>query len=211
MLPSHIFFTLVDSSIAFQIDIPMRNTSIKVARAKAGKLRMTINDSSFDGDATSILRQLNYAILAEDFGGNFGSTPFFDTGAVVRFTITPERATGELRGHVAVEATILARTPILDEGTRLVVQVEIDRKHSIHLVAVNGQVIAELAQVSRLAMPDFVHKMIVADGMDWAGSPSAEESYVALYGEAARDSAIAEAADAQAGFENAMLAALKKG
>lgn len=211
MLPSFLFFSLVDSSIAFHVDIPMRNTSIKVSRAKAGKLRLTVNESNFDGDATSILRQLNYTILAEDFGGNFSSTPFFDTGSVVNFTITPERARSALPGKIAVEAVILARTPILDEGTRLVVQIEIDRKYSIHLLAVDGQAVAELAQVSRLAMPEFIHKMIVADGMDWAGSPRAEESYVALYGEAARDSAVAEAAEAQAAFENAMLTAHKKG
>ncbi|CAH1688999.1 conserved hypothetical protein [Hyphomicrobiales bacterium] len=198
MIPSHVLFALVDEQVEFTVSKWNTPGHFGVLPAKDGRLKLHDGHHVMEDDATSILGQLNYLLCQEQVGRLTLTPEFepaFDIGQIIKVTVSPKvegrRRTGT--DHtIGVRTAILASSSSLDSHQKIVYESTVNGATSIHVGGIAHETVIDMMQVSRHAMPQEIHKMIVGHRSSWTGAPDAEKSYAKLYGKAALKQAIAE-------------------
>lgn len=209
MIPNHLLFELVDAQVAFKVTKKNTDGELSVSRARNGKIRLSDRVSYFEDDAPAILNTLKYLVCQELMGPlrlDLRYEPSFDAGQIVDLTITPELAKGQRSGYfqpIAVRSVVLAAGRL--EGREVCIyEATLDRRQTLHCAMIADGEMADVMQLSRHAMPEPIHRMIVGAGMTWDGAPHADKSYAKLYGEDRLEQAIAEDESGHAAFVSAL-------
>ncbi|CDM62199.1 MULTISPECIES: hypothetical protein [Rhizobium] len=198
MIPSSLFYDLIDSQIAFKIvqrNFNSPNFIFSVPRAKDGQLRLTILGSqALVGSADAILARLN-ALLCEHPAPqpqhSFRQATV--NGKVISYSLFPEAEKGKQHGlpeELSVECRLMpADHPSPDRETVLV-NVIVEARHSLHLMERLGKDnFQEISRLSPHALPREIHQKLAANGYY-------EQSFVTLYGEEALEEAKTKLKDA---------------
>lgn len=191
MIPSSLFYDLIDSQIAFKIvqrNFNSPNFIFSVPRAKDGQLRMTIlGGQALVGSADAILARLNALLCAHPSSQPQHSfRQVADNGKVITYSLFPEGEKSKHHGmpeELSVECRIMpADDPSSDRET-VIVNVIIDGRHSLHLMEkIGNDNFQEVSRLSAHALPKDVHQRLAANGYY-------QQSFVALYGEEALEEA----------------------
>ncbi|AOG03083.1 hypothetical protein [Bosea sp. RAC05] len=197
MIPNHLLFELVDAQVAFKVTKKNTDGELSVSRARNGKIRLSDRVSYYEDDAPAILNTLKYLVCQELMGPlrlDLKFDPSFDAGQIVDLTITPELAKGQRSGYfqpIAVRSVVLAAGDL--QGREVCIyEATLDRRQTLHCAMIADGEMADVMQLSRHAMPEPIHRMIVGAGMTWDGAPHADKSYAKLYGEDRLEQVIAE-------------------
>jgi hypothetical protein len=216
MLPSPLLFELVDSQVAFSVTKQLVGGQLSVSRPRNGLLRLSDGIDVLEGNATLVLAKLNYLLCQEmvhQLSLKPEYPPHFDAGQIIKTTLTPESAKGKqsrFDEHIHAETVILAASSPLAASRQVVYETTVGRARSLQVASVIEDTISDLMQVSRRAMPQAIHKMVVGMGMSWTGAPDAEESYAKLYGQDALERAVTEQDAADDAYTEAVLRHLKR-
>ena len=191
MIPSSLFYDLVDSQIAFKIvqrNFNSPNYIFSVPRASDGQLRLSILGSqALIGSADAILARLN-ALLCEhpapQIQHSFRQSTA--TGTVVQYSLFPEAEKGKQHGwpeQISVECRIVSSDQPSADRETVLVNVNVETRHSLHLMERLGRDnFQEIGRLSPLALPRDIHEKLSANGYY-------EQSFISLYGEEALDEA----------------------
>ncbi|EPE94875.1 hypothetical protein [Rhizobium grahamii] len=198
MIPSSLFYDLVDSEIAFKIvqrNFNSPNHIFSVPRAKDGQLRLTILGSqALIGSADAILARLN-ALLCEHPSPQIQHTfrQSTATGTVVQYSLFPEAEKGRQLGlpeQMSVECRIVPTDQPGADRETVLVNVNVEARHSLHLMERLGKDnIQEICRLSTHALPRDIHQRLAANGYY-------EQSFMSLYGEEALEEAKTRLKDA---------------
>jgi len=213
MIPSSLFFDLVDAGVAFKVCLG--ETRYSIPRARNGRLRLVCDGGGLEGSAEEILWRLNALIAgAEDAPGatlENASEPWLDMGSVWTGAIETEPARGKAASFPAtipLEITILAADGPLVKIRTAVFEVILDRRSILlHGALIAADRLVELGRLSRRALPRDIHAQIAAAGIRWTGKPDATLSFIDMYGEEALEAAEAEMDAEQRAFSDALAAA----
>jgi hypothetical protein len=194
MMPSSLFYDLIDAQIAFKVvqrNFNGPNFVFSVPRAKDGQLRLTmLGGQALVGSGEAVLARLN-ALLCE----NPASQPHTlslrhasasHSGRIVSFVIRPEADKGRQQGipdELPVECHIMTGDYPNVDREMAVVSAVVGKKQSLHLMELVGKDnFQEISRLSPHALPREIHEKLAANGYY-------ENSFVALYGEAALEKA----------------------
>jgi hypothetical protein len=192
VIPSGLFYDLVDSQIAFKIvqrNFNSPNFIFSVPRVKDGQLRLTMLGSQpLVGSADAILARLN-ALLCEHpvrQPNAHAFRPATSNAKIVGYSIFPEAEKGKQHGlpeEMSVECRIMPADRSNPGREISMVSVIVDGKHSLHLMETVGKDnLQEISRLSPHALPMEIHGGLAANGYY-------QESFVTLYGEEALEEA----------------------
>ncbi len=192
MIPSSLFYDLVDSQIAFKIvqrNFNSPNFIFSVPRAKDGQLRLTILGSqALIGSADAVLARLN-ALLCENptrqpqhsFRQQATSNE-----KLISYSLFPEAEKGKQHGlpeELSVECRIMHTEHWSPERETVIVNVIVEGKHSLHIMErVGKDAVQDIGRLSPHALPREIHQKLAANGYH-------EQSFVNLYGDEALEEA----------------------
>ncbi|CAN7731916.1 hypothetical protein [Rhizobium sp. LjRoot258] len=198
MIPASLFYDLIDSQIAFKIvqrNFNSPNFIFSVPRAQDGQLRLTVLGSqAMVGSADAVLARLN-ALLCEHPARQpqHSFRPATVNGAVISYSLFPEAERGKQHGmpdELAVECRIMPADHPSPDREAVMVNVIIGGRHSLHLMEQIGKDnFQEISRLSPHALPMEIHQKLAANGYY-------EQSFVALYGDAALEEAKIKLKDA---------------
>lgn len=197
MIPSNLFFDLVDAQISFKI--VQRNFNSPTAifcvpRASDGKLRLTVcGGQPLSGPADTVLPRLNNLV---------GQYPTRQTQhsfkqstikcKVVNYTLIPEAEKGKQFGlpeELPVECRFIPFEHICPERETVIVNVILAGMQSLHLMEQAGKEnFQEISRLSPQALPRDMHEKLAANGYY-------ERSFVTLYGYEALEEAKARVSE----------------
>lgn len=198
MIPSSLFFDLVDSQIAFKIvqrNFNSPNFIFSVPRAKDGQLRLKVLGSqALVSSAEAVLARLN-ALLCEhpvrQPQHSFKQASF--TGKLISYSLFPQADKGMHHGmpdELSVECRILPSDHPRAERETVIVSVIVEGRHSLHLMEqVGTHNFQEIGRLSPNALPRETHEKLAANGFY-------EQSFLCLYGDEALEGAKAKLKDA---------------
>jgi hypothetical protein len=183
LIPSNLFFDLVDAQISFKI--VQRNfngptTIFCVARASEGTLRLTvIGGQPLIGPADTVLARLNTLIgqhPTRQPQHSFRQSTV--KGKVVNYTLIPEAEKGRhgLPEELSVECRFIPFEHPCPERETIIVNVIVAGRQSLHLMEqVGKENLQEISRLSPHALPRDIHEKLAANGYY-------ERSFVTLYG-----------------------------
>jgi len=194
MIPSSVFYDLVDSQIAFKIvqrNFNSPNFIFSVPRAKDGQLRLTLlGGQALVGSADAVLARLNALLCEHPVRQPQHSFRQVTTNVkVISYSLFPEAEKGQQYGmpeQMSVECRIVPSDQTSPERETMIVSVIIEGRHSLHLMEqIGNDNFQEVSRLSPEALPREIHQRLAANGYY-------EQSFVSLYGGAALEEAKAK-------------------
>jgi len=197
LIPSNLFFDLVDAQIAFKI--VQRNFNSPTAifcvpRASEGKLRLSvIGGQPLIGPAEIVLPRLN--TLIGEYPTRQPQHSFKQAtikGKVVNYSLIPEPEKGKQHGladELSVECRFVPFEHPRPDRDTMIVNVTVAGRQSLHLMEQIGKEnLQEISRLSPQALPRDIHEKLAANG-------HFERSFMTLYGYEALEDAKARLGD----------------
>lgn len=203
MIPSNLFFDLVDAGVAFKIakhDLNGPDHIISVTRPYKGLIAIKVNDESLRGSSATIIGRLNTWLITEPTTPgrlqrlSVKDVPFLDPGTVINYSIEPEGVRGaaaDFGTSIPVELIIKASEYPNQYPRTAIISAQYgagkSKKQALYIMELKpDNTFVEITRLTRNALPKAIHaKLATSDAGGWY-----EETFTKLYGEEALSEAI---------------------